>query len=60
MTAIFCLNNHFFNFITLRISHVLELFDNDELFSSEATKQLQKLNVYIQKAFKLRQEHMSV
>ena len=29
MTAIFCLNNHFFNFITLRISHVLELFDKD-------------------------------
>ena len=31
-----------------------------ELFSSESTKQLQKLSVYIQKAFKLRQEHISV
>ena len=31
-----------------------------ELFSSESTKQLQKLSVYTQKAFKLRQEHISV
>ena len=31
-----------------------------ELFSSENTKQLQKISVYMQKAFKLRQEHMSV
>ena len=27
MKAIFCLNKHLFNFTTLRISHVLELFD---------------------------------
>ena len=31
-----------------------------ELFSSESTNQLQKLSVYTQKAFKLRQEHISV